>query len=113
MSLDNADNPQVRRSRALMLAVDVKRNGRRSSAVRAQAAAALDGERAAPAEREPDGGLGLDPWFTEFAADGRVLFDATLPHGGENYRAYRFRGSAGRSRRSSSSGARARATSSS
>jgi hypothetical protein len=42
-----------------------------------------------------------------------VLFDATLPHGGENYRAYRFRGSAGRSRRSSSSGARARATSSS
>jgi hypothetical protein len=35
-------------------------------------------------------GWGTDPHFTEFAADGAVRLDATLPHGGENYRTLRF-----------------------
>ncbi|HEX7084127.1 MAG TPA: arylsulfotransferase family protein [Gaiellaceae bacterium] len=35
-------------------------------------------------------GWGADPHFTEFAPDGGVRFDATLPHGGESYRAFRF-----------------------
>jgi hypothetical protein len=35
-------------------------------------------------------GWGTEPWFTEYAADGTVRFDAKLPHGGENYRALRF-----------------------
>jgi len=35
-------------------------------------------------------GWGTDPHTTEFAADGTVRFDATLPYGGENYRAFRF-----------------------
>jgi hypothetical protein len=34
-------------------------------------------------------GWGADPHFTEFGADGGVRFDATLPHGGESYRAFR------------------------
>jgi len=35
-------------------------------------------------------GWGTDPHFTEFAAAGAVRLDATLPHGGENYRTLRF-----------------------
>jgi hypothetical protein len=42
----------------------------------------------------PDGGWlvgwGSDPHVTEFADDGSIRFDATLPHGGENYRAFRL-----------------------
>ena len=34
-------------------------------------------------------GWGSDPHVTEFGADGTVHFDATLPHGGESYRAFR------------------------
>jgi Arylsulfotransferase (ASST) len=35
-------------------------------------------------------GWGSEPYFTEFASDGTIRFDATLPRGGENYRAFRF-----------------------
>jgi hypothetical protein len=35
-------------------------------------------------------GWGSDPHFTEYAENGTVRFDATLPHGGENYRTLRF-----------------------
>jgi hypothetical protein len=35
-------------------------------------------------------GWGTEPQFTEYAPDGRVVFDATLPQGGQNYRAWRF-----------------------
>ncbi len=35
-------------------------------------------------------GWGSEPYVTEFAPDGRILFDAKLPRGGENYRAFRF-----------------------
>jgi hypothetical protein len=34
-------------------------------------------------------GWGADPHFTEFGPDGSVHWDATLPHGGESYRAFR------------------------
>ena len=41
-----------------------------------------------------DGGIvvgwGSEPYLTEFAPDGSIRFDAKLPHGGENYRAFRF-----------------------
>ena len=33
---------------------------------------------------------GTDPHFTEYAEGGAVKLDATLPHGGENYRTLRF-----------------------
>ncbi|HEY5100551.1 MAG TPA: arylsulfotransferase family protein [Gaiellaceae bacterium] len=35
-------------------------------------------------------GWGTNPHFTEFAESGPVKLDATLPHGGENYRTLRF-----------------------
>ena len=42
----------------------------------------------------PDGGrfvgFGAEPWFTQFSASGRVVFDARLPVDDGTYRAYRF-----------------------
>ncbi len=35
-------------------------------------------------------GWGSEPYLTEFAPDGTIRFDAKLPHGGQNYRAFRF-----------------------
>jgi hypothetical protein len=35
-------------------------------------------------------GWGTDPHVTEYAQNGAVKLDATLPHGGQNYRALRF-----------------------
>jgi arylsulfotransferase ASST len=35
-------------------------------------------------------GWGSEPYLTEFARDGRIVLDARLPHGGQNYRALRF-----------------------
>jgi arylsulfotransferase ASST len=35
-------------------------------------------------------GWGSEPYLTEFGPDGKVEFDARLPHGGQNYRAFRF-----------------------
>src|SRR5262249_39377578 len=46
------------------------------------------------AQRLPNGNLvagwGNEPYITEFDSDGAVVFDAKLPHGGQNYRAFRF-----------------------
>jgi hypothetical protein len=35
-------------------------------------------------------GCGAQPWFSQFAANGRLLFDARLPIDDGSYRAYRF-----------------------
>jgi hypothetical protein len=35
-------------------------------------------------------GWGNEPYVTEFAPGGAILFDAKLPRGGQNYRAFRF-----------------------
>ena len=35
-------------------------------------------------------GWGGEPWVTEFAPDGSIVFDGKLPTGGQNYRAFRF-----------------------
>jgi hypothetical protein len=35
-------------------------------------------------------GWGNEPYVTEFDPDGTILFDAKLPRGGQNYRAFRF-----------------------
>ena len=35
-------------------------------------------------------GWGSEPFVTEFAPDGTILLDLKLPHGGQNYRAFRF-----------------------
>ena len=42
----------------------------------------------------PDGhvfvGWGAEPWFTEFAADGKVVLDGHFAKGADSYRAYKF-----------------------
>ncbi|MGH3004179.1 MAG: arylsulfotransferase family protein [Gaiellaceae bacterium] len=35
-------------------------------------------------------GWGSEPYITEFDRNGTIQFDAKLPHGGQNYRAFRF-----------------------
>ena len=35
-------------------------------------------------------GWGNEPYVTEFGPGGAILFDAKLPRGGQNYRAFRF-----------------------
>jgi hypothetical protein len=35
-------------------------------------------------------GWGSEPYWSEYAEDGRLLFDAQLPTGGDSYRAFRF-----------------------
>ena len=95
MSLfDNEHNPQEGpQSRGLMLAVDEQR--KRATLVRAYVHRPASLAHAmGNTQVLPNGnvmvGWGTDPWFTEYAPDGRVLFDAALPPGGENYRTYRF-----------------------
>ena len=42
----------------------------------------------------PDGGVvagwGSEPFVTEFAPNGAIRFEATMPRGGQNYRAFRL-----------------------
>ena len=42
----------------------------------------------------PDGGVvtgwGSEPFVTEFAPNGSIRFEALMPKGGQNYRAFRF-----------------------
>ena len=91
---DNADDPQVQpQSRGLALALDTKR--RRATLVHAYAhRPPMLAHALGSVQTQPNGnvlvGWGTEPWFTEYAADGAVVFDAKLPHGGENYRTLRF-----------------------
>jgi hypothetical protein len=80
-------------SRALMLQLDDRR--RRASLVREYAhEPAVRAHAMGNAQLLPTGNLlvgwGTDPRFTEYASDGSVVFDASLPRGGQNYRALRF-----------------------
>ena len=91
---DNGDSPQIEpQSRALTLSLDLAR--KRATLVRAlthtpPVLAHIFGS----VQAQPNGnvlvGWGASPYFTEFSADGRVRFDASLPPGGESYRTLRF-----------------------
>ena len=91
---DNADSPQVQpQSRGLAIALDTKR--RRATLAHAYAhRPPMLAHALGSVQTQPNGnvlvGWGTEPWFTEYAADGAVVFDAKLPHGGENYRTLRF-----------------------
>lgn len=83
----------VARSRGLVLALDAKRM--RASVLREYLhEPPVHAHKLGSVQLLPNGdvlvGWGTDPHATEFAADGTVELDATLPHGGENYRALRF-----------------------
>jgi Arylsulfotransferase (ASST) len=91
---DNAAAPQVEpQSRGLAVALDVKR--KRATLVHQYVhAPKLLAHALGSVQTQRNGnvlvGWGTQPNFTEYAADGTVLFDATLPRGGQNYRTLRF-----------------------
>jgi Arylsulfotransferase (ASST) len=92
---DNADSPQEEpQTRGLVLALDEAR--REATLVRGYTHAPpvlahMFGSVQAHVNGNVLVGWGASPLFTEYASDGRVLFDATLPApGGQSYRALRF-----------------------
>ena len=83
----------VTRSRGLVLALDTK--SMRASVLREYVhAPPLHAHKLGSVQLLGNGdvlvGWGTDPHLTEYAAGGAVVLDATLPHGGENYRTLRF-----------------------
>ena len=89
---DNGAAPRVApQSRAIALSLDTR-------AMRATLERAflhgLVARKTGSAQLLPNGdtlvGWGSEPYFTEYAPDGEIVFDARLPHGGQTYRALRF-----------------------
>ena len=91
---DNAAAPQVEpQSRGIALALDVKR--KRATLVHQYVhRPPMLAHKLGSVQTQRNGnvlvGWGTEPNFTEYAADGTVLLDATLPRGGQNYRTLRF-----------------------
>ncbi len=91
---DNSSAPPVaKQSRALLIALD--RRARRATLVREYThPRRLLAPFMGNAQMLPTGNLvvgwGGLPYVTEFRRDGGVHFDARLPAGGQNYRAFRF-----------------------
>jgi len=86
------DNGQVR-SRGLVLSLDHARM-RASLEHEYLHEPPLHAHKLGSVQLQPNGdalvGWGTDPHFSEYAEAGAVRLDATLPHGGENYRTLRF-----------------------
>jgi hypothetical protein len=91
---DNGPHPQEKpRSRALTLALDEAAG--RATVAREIAARPPRFARATGNQQVLPNGNALVCWgitgtFTEYAPNGRVLLDAKLPEGGQNYRVFRF-----------------------
>jgi len=91
---DNGASPRVHpQSRGVVISLDAA--GRRASLVRQiTRPAALLAESQGNMQALVNGdwliGWGEVPGFSEFSADGRLLFDAHLPAGDESYRTFRF-----------------------
>jgi hypothetical protein len=89
---DEAGPPQkAPRSRALVLRL----RGRRALVERAFVRPGLTSAQSeGSVQRLADGtvfvGFGAEPWFSQFSASGRLLFDARLPVDDGSYRVYRF-----------------------
>ena len=91
---NGAGPPNVEpQSRGLVLALD--RTRKRATLVRAYThRPPLSAHKLGSTQTQPNGnvlvGWGTQPYFTEYAANGSVVFDAMLPAGGQNYRTLRF-----------------------
>jgi hypothetical protein len=90
---DGAAPPVEPQSRALLLRLDTR--GMRATLERAYVHhPRLLAKYTGNAQVLPGGdvlvGWGSEPYFTEFARDGSVRFDARFPKGGQTYRALRF-----------------------
>jgi Arylsulfotransferase (ASST) len=91
---DNADNPQEEpQSRGVILRLDTK--GKHATLASQylhvpKQLAHIFGS----VQTQPNGnvlvGFGASPYFTEYTMEGKVVYDAKLPYGGENYRTLRF-----------------------
>ena len=91
---DNGGSPRVRpQSRALVLSLDTRRMEARlhraytnRPAMRAHALGSV--------QLLPNGnalvGWGTEPYFTEYDSAGAAIYEAKLPHGGQNFRTLRF-----------------------
>jgi hypothetical protein len=91
---DNGASPQVEpQSRAIALALDMNRKRATLTSARTHTPPVL-AHIFGNVQTQPNGnvfvGWGASPYFTEYGPDGSVRFDATLPRGGESYRAFRF-----------------------
>jgi hypothetical protein len=92
---DDGAQPQVAlQSRALIVAVDRKRGTARLLRKFAHRPGRIVSRFMGSAQLLPNGnmlvGWGSEPFMTEFAGDGRIVLDARLPRGGQNYRVLRF-----------------------
>ncbi len=94
---DDGSNGQIKtesQSRGLLLAVDERRRTvkTRRSYVHPQhlSSGAMGSVQVLP-NKHVVVGWGLEPYTTEFAADGSVVADARLPSGINSYRGYRYR----------------------
>lgn len=92
---DNGAAPKVEpQSRAIVLALDEKRRRATLEHRYVHRPNALSAHFMGSAQLLGDGGMlvgwGSEPYFTEFAPDGGIRFDARLPKGGQTYRALRF-----------------------
>jgi Arylsulfotransferase (ASST) len=92
---DDGAQPQVApQSRALIIGLD--HHGRTARLVRkfTHRPGRIVSRFMGNAQLLPNGnmlvGWGSEPFITEFAPDGRIVLDAQLPRGGQNYRALRF-----------------------
>lgn len=91
---DEAGPPQkAPSSRALVLRLDMRRH--RATVVRAlHRSDDTSAQSEGSVQTLPGGGhfvgFGAQPWFAQFSASGRLLFDARLPEDDGSYRAYRF-----------------------
>jgi hypothetical protein len=90
---DGAAPPKEKQSRGLLIALDTKRKRatlERSYTHRPPLLAKYTGNVQVLPNGDVLVGWGSEPYFTEFAPDGSVRFDAKLPKGGQTYRALRF-----------------------
>lgn len=91
---DNGANPTVEKeSRALLLHVDLR--GRKVSLVHSfvhpeHLLSGSQGNVQVLGNGDTFVGWGQNPWFTEFDARGRVVFDGHFAKGADSYRAYRL-----------------------
>jgi hypothetical protein len=89
---DEAAPPVAKKSRAIRLRLDMKTMA--ASLVQSDSVARVLASSQGNAETLPNGdlfvGWGAVPRFTEFAPNGRVVFDATFSAGDDSYRDYRF-----------------------
>lgn len=92
---DDGAEPQVEpQSRGLLIALDEQRRRARLVRKYTHRPGRIVTRYMGNVQLLPDGdvvvGWGSERFLTEFAADGRIVLDARLPRGAQNYRAFRF-----------------------